>query len=258
MIAHRRVAAIIPLVTAFANALCAQARVFESDSGDVRITGIPMVLQIGRSYCAPATMVRVLRYYGIEAEQKILAERAGSTDDNGTDVGKMLEEVSKICAGYNLKVEAVMDFDYARYADIIAKYNAMAAKRDSPALGLNEKHIDLSKTFANADIEILRQTATKRDLRAFSKTVRGHVRGETPLIWGVVLGIAPEPDIAPYTSGGHLRLITGFNDKTSEIIYSDPWGPKHATKRMPLADAYAITMSLHALAPILSNQDAAP
>lgn len=248
MTERKRIPVILLLVASLVALPLAQARVFESDSGDVRIIGVPMVLQIGRSYCAPATMVRVLRYYGIEADQETLAQRVGSTEDNGTDVGKMLDEVSKICAGYNLKVETIMGFDYKRYAAIIAKYNAIAVKRGSPVLELDEKHIDLSNTFAKADIEMLRKTSTKKDLRAFAKTVREHVLAETPLIWGAVLGIAAEPDIAPYTSGGHLRLIIGFNDKTKEIIYSDPWGPKHATKRMALADAYAITMSLHALA----------
>jgi uncharacterized protein YvpB len=224
-----------------------EGRVFKADNGDVRITGIPMVLQTGRSSCAPATMVRVLRYYGIDVDQEELANRVGSTEDNGTDVGKMLDEVAKICSNYNLGVKTIIGLDYSRFAKIIAKYNIMARKLKHPELSISEDHIDLSETFKTSDIKILRSTASKRELVKFAKTVEGHIENNSPLIWGIVLGIAPEPDIAPYTSGGHLRLIIGYNEKTAEIIYSDPWGPKHERKKIPLADAYAITMSLHTL-----------
>ena len=113
---------------------------------------------------------------------------------------------------------------------------------------LDEKHIDLSNTFAKADIEILRKTSNKKDLRAFAKTVREHVLAETPLIWGAVLGIAAEPDIAPYTSGGHLRLIIGFNEKTKEISTPIRGGLSMLQNAWRWQTPYAITMSLHALA----------
>ena len=242
----------LPAAIAAAALLCygaADARLFEADSGDVRITGIPMVLQNGRSFCAPATMVRVLRYYGIVADQQALAEQAGCTEESGTDVENMLAVIAKICDGLNMKVDAILGFDYDRHAAKISKYNRIAKARNKPTLKLGKRHIDLSAAFADADIGILRETATPRELRKFAGTVRKHVGEETPLIWGMVLGIAPERNMAPYTRGGHLRLIIGYNDKTDEIVYSDPWGPKHAVKHMPMADAYAITMSLHALKP---------
>lgn len=227
----------------------ASARLFESDSGDVRIAGIPMVLQKGRSFCAPATMVRVLQYYGVEADQQTLADQAGCTEESGTDVENMLEVVAKICSDLKMQVDTIVGFDYDRHADKIAKYNKIAKAQGKRHLKLSERHIDLSSAFADADIGILRQTASPRELRRFANTVRKHINTESPLIWGIVLGIAPETDIAPYTRGGHLRLIIGYNDKTGEIVYSDPWGPKHAVKHMPIADAYAITMSMHALKP---------
>ena len=68
-----------------------------------------------------------------------------------------------------------------------------------------------------------------------------------PLLWGVVLGIVPEPHVAGGSRAGHLRLVVGYEDGGGTILYSDPWGPDCAVKRMSAADACAITQSLHVL-----------
>ena len=227
-----------------------QARVFHSDSGDCRIIGIPMEMQSGRGFCAPATMVRVLKYYGIQADQAQLAKQADCTNDTGTDVETMLGIVARTCSDYKLGVETIIGFNYERYLKIIEEYNRLAHQENSPRLWYSGGgSLDLSKTFLKADVGILHRTAKPKDLRRFSETIQKHIDANTPLIWGLVLGIVSEPDMLPNTQGGHLRLIIGYNDKMKQVIYSDPWGPNHAAKRMNLADAYAITMSLHALTP---------
>jgi hypothetical protein len=57
-----------------------------------------------------------------------------------------------------------------------------------------------------------------------------------------------EQDI-PQQSGGHMRLIIGYNEKTQEVIYSDSWGKGHEFKRMPLSQAYATSMCLYTMSP---------
>jgi hypothetical protein len=160
----------------------------------------------------------------------------------------MLGIVARSCAQYGIEVETLVDFDYARYRRTILAYNRLARKAGAKRLWFTDRgHLDLAKTFETADIGLLRRTFGRRERAAFRKAVQGGIDAGAPLIWGVVLGIAPEPELAPYGRGGHLRLIIGYNAATEEILYADPWGPGHALKRMPLADAQAITMSLHRL-----------
>jgi hypothetical protein len=46
-----------------------------------------------------------------------------------------------------------------------------------------------------------------------------------------------------------MRLITGYNNKTGEIIYSDSWGARHSMKRMPADNAFAMTTGLYYMEP---------
>ena len=65
----------------------------------------------------------------------------------------------------------------------------------------------------------------------------------------MTLGLYPEPEI-PQASGGHMRLIIGYNEKTKEILYTDTWGAGHELKRMPADWAFAITHSAFYLRPL--------
>lgn len=241
---------LIALLLALLLTFCAHARVFRSDSGDTRLIGLKMEKQTNRGFCAPATMAGVMRYHGIDIDQTRIAREAGSTNDNGTDVEVMLNVIARSSDEYGLTIEAIFGFDYARYKRTIVRYNALAESQKSSKLWFTDSgSLDLSHTFNNADINLLRQTASQREIKQFTRAVKTAIDADTPLVWGVVLGIAPETALSPYSHGGHLRLITGINRSTSEILYSDPWGPGHNNKRMPLNDAFAITMSLHRLRP---------
>ncbi len=231
-------------------AMDADARLFRADNGDCRLIGVPLMRQTGRSDCAPATMAAVLNYAGIPADARKIAADSGSTDATGTDVEAMLGIVASTCAQRGLVIESLVGFDYARYRRIILAYNDLARKAGAKRLWFADRgHLDLAKTFADADIVLLRRVMRRREREAFRRAVQTGIDADAPLIWGVVLGIAPEPELAPYSHGGHLRLIIGYNAKTREILYADPWGPGHQLKRMALDDAHAITMSLHRLKP---------
>jgi hypothetical protein len=92
-----------------------------------------------------------------------------------------------------------------------------------------------------------------QEFKKFLANVRSYVDSGVPLFWSCLVGIYPEvPDI---NSGGrafgHMRLIIGYNSRTHEILYSDSWGPNHALKRMPEAQAWAMTKGLLVLKPRL-------
>ena len=77
---------------------------------------------------------------------------------------------------------------------------------------------------------------------------QAHINEGTPLLWTVMLGKVTEKEI-PQASGGHMRLIIGYNSKTGEILYSDSWGAGHELKRMAADDAWTITTGAMSIEP---------
>jgi hypothetical protein len=99
--------------------------------------------------------------------------------------------------------------------------------------------------------EVLREARTrnKSDLTRFQRTLQGTIDQGIPLLWSVQLGLSPEPGI-PQSAGGHMRLLIGYNLSTQEVLFSDSWGAGHELKRMPMADAWAITTGLMLVEPL--------
>nr|WP_246431041.1 C39 family peptidase [Prosthecobacter dejongeii] len=102
------------------------------------------------------------------------------------------------------------------------------------------------------DGEVLKTSRIGRDRSGFGKfqrSITGLVDQGIPVMWGVMLGLLPEPEI-PQASGGHMRLIIGYNLKTNEFLYTDSWGAEHALKRMPIANAYTMTTGIYYMEPM--------
>ncbi|MDB6132891.1 MAG: hypothetical protein JWM59_1134 [Verrucomicrobiales bacterium] len=61
----------------------------------------------------------------------------------------------------------------------------------------------------------------------------------------------PKRDKRPpeYMSGGHMRLIIGYNLKEKKIYYTDSWGPGHEIKGMDIGDAWTATMAIFMIEP---------
>jgi hypothetical protein len=50
-------------------------------------------------------------------------------------------------------------------------------------------------------------------------------------------------------SGGHMRIILGYDPKARLIYYTDSWGPGHEMKKMTLEEAWSVTMALFIVEP---------
>ncbi|RYD36903.1 MAG: hypothetical protein EOP86_04760 [Verrucomicrobiaceae bacterium] len=61
----------------------------------------------------------------------------------------------------------------------------------------------------------------------------------------------PKRDKRPpeYMSGGHMRLIIGYNIKEKKIYYTDSWGPGHEIKSMDIGNAWTATMAIFMIEP---------
>ena len=224
---------------------------FKYDAGAKRIIGLKMETQLNEGYCAPAVLSSLLNYYGIPVTQELLGAEAGSTEKGGTDVARLLNAVStNHLAGTQWEIAPVFEATYSRGEYKINRYNEFAKEAGVAEIVIPKSgRLVYDRAFAGADLELLRKSVHTNDLRTFRTAVMQNIRDDNPLVWGVILGVAPEPSVT-YKSppAGHLRLITGYHPVTGEIYYDDTWGgPRGVSKRMKYADALAITMTLHVL-----------
>ncbi len=242
--------------------------VIRDPRGDVFVDNVPMIDQGQKGYCAAAASERVLRYYGVEVDEHEIAQAAGTSAEEGTSTRGMKDSVQAIGRKYKLgTVVAYGDFEkpVAERIEGIVKevenYNKAAKKLKRTEIAENVyvtrrgNTIIYSPMAADAAMEpeVLREMkvngAQKSKFTRFMKEVRTQVNKGIPLFWGVTLGTYPEPEI-PQASGGHMRLIVGYNDKKKEILYSDTWGVGHELKRMPAEWAWTISRCLMYMKPL--------
>jgi hypothetical protein len=108
---------------------------------------------------------------------------------------------------------------------LIKKYNRYARKK---------KAAQIRTAFTDLDPDVYSdfRLEDSRGEAKFFKLVKSHLAKGIPVMWSVFLGIVKDVPKDPQGSGGHLRLIIGYNDTTKEILYSDTWGRGHELKRM--------------------------
>ena len=233
-----------------------KANVTKNAEGDVFIKNVPMVDQGQKGYCAVATSERVLRYYGQTVDEHELAQMAGSTAEGGTNIREMRETVREVGSKCRLGYVEIVTFS-SNLRDLeqeVADYNREAKTAKEPTLSIDDftegNLIHIGSIRAAMKPKVLKKMRMKDTrFKRFLAGVKTQVDQGIPVIWGVTLGIFPEPGL-PQSSGGHLRLIIGYNAKTKEILYSDSWGAGHELKRMPEDWAFAITHDAFYLKPL--------
>lgn len=229
------------------------ANVLREPSGDVVIKNVPMVDQGPKGYCAVATTERVFRYYGLAVDQHELAQIANTGSGGGTSPTEMLEALNKIEGRMKVRVRAVQKFDFKEFLAMVEDYNREAKRKDKKVIDLGGGGvIDLGDVYSAMDGECLKEAKTTKDKSGYGRFQRAVADGidkGVPLMWSVQLGLFKEGDL-PQNSGGHMRLIIGYNAKTGEVLYSDSWGAEHALKRMPGDQACTITTGLYYIEPM--------
>ena len=226
--------------------------VVKAAGGEVKLKDVPMVDQGQKGYCVVATVERVMRYYGAEVDQHELAQIANSDSSKGTSMDAMLASLKKLTARLGVKTKAIYDWDIADFLKMVDDYNR-ATKRGklAPEVQLGNRIIDVDEVFAQIKPEIYKEVRLKKtaDFGKFQREIQRSIDEGVPLLWSVRLGLIKEKEI-PQAVGGHMRLITGYNLTTKEILYSDSWGMGHEEKRMAVDDAWTITNGLTSLQPL--------
>jgi hypothetical protein len=228
------------------------ANIAREPNGDVYLKNVPMVDQGPKGYCAVATAERVFRYYGMPVDQNEMAQVAKTGQGGGTSPSEMLKALTDLQGRLHVHVRALSKWEYAEFNRMIADYNREAKRNKKTEINLTGMRvIDIGAIYGAMDPASLKESKTvkkKGDFERFKREVAEKIDKGIPVMWGVQLGLYPEPEI-PQAQGGHMRLIIGYNNKTGEIIYSDSWGEKHAMKRMPSDNAFAMMTGLYFMEP---------
>ncbi|MCX7868524.1 MAG: C39 family peptidase [Terrimicrobiaceae bacterium] len=224
--------------------------VTRGSKGELLIEGVPMVDQGQKGYCVVATVERVMRYFGADVDQHELAQIANTETEGGTSPNAMVEALKKLTMRLGVKAREVMPFDFQDFLKMIEDYNRAAKREKVPPVNLGGPVVDIGACYRQMSPELLKTLRMKKqaDFGKFQREIQKSLEEGIPLLWSVQLGIVPEPGL-PQASGGHMRLIIGWDPSTQEIVYSDSWGAGHERKRMAAVDAWVITNSLAAVQP---------
>jgi len=175
-----------------------------------------MVDQGNKDYCVVASVQRVFEYYQIPCDMHQLAQLAETDSKVGTDTIQASSQIDKIDHFFN------------------TEYTLVAVKQPD---GL----------FYKVDGQYLGEKVPEDTLLS---TIVKTVDKGIPVLWALELGKYKEtPPPVNQTSGGHMRLITGYDLKNRILYFSDSWGAEHDHKRMNLDDAIKATTGIFTLEP---------
>lgn len=185
-------------------------RVVKRPDGDVFISGVPMVDQGMKGYCVAASCQRLFEYMRIPCDQHEMAKLVSVDAESGANIMTMQKSLGKIDSAFKVTFKPLINPEQF--------YSGPGKRRVSD--------------------------------KQFVSILRDYVDKGVPLLWGLVIGRAPEePPLSRQTSGGHMRMLIGYNLAKNQVIFTDSWGAGHEIKRMALMDAYDVTMGLYSMAP---------
>lgn len=220
-------------------------------SGDVWLEGVPMVDQGPKGYCAAATAERIMRFFGQDVDQHQVAQIANTTSAGGTNFEALRNALQAVGRQYGFTVNTHLAWDFKDFKKEIDRYNKNAKRAGKAEIELQTTGvIQIGDVYAKMDAATFQQSKLedKAGLGRFQERIQKAINGGCPLAWGVTLGFFPETPAYSGT-GGHLRMIIGYNATKREIIFSDSWGKGHELKRMPIEQAFTISTSLFTLEP---------
>ena len=190
-----------------------QKNVTKTATGDVFISGVPMVDQGAKGYCVAASCQRLLEYMRIPCDQHEIAQLLNVDVEKGANAMVMQKSLAKVDQKFGVSF----------------------------------------KPLINPEIYYDNKGKRRVSLKEFATIIREHADKGVPLLWALGLGQFPEEP--PLTSGGgqisggHMRMMIGYNSAKNQIIFTDSWGAGHEVKRMAAADAYEATLGLYSMSP---------
>ena len=197
--------------------------------GTVRLE-IPPVTQGGKGYCVGATMERVLKYFGSEVDQHMIAQIAESDARAGTSLEVALQALKNADRKLHVRIQDVyVDDSFATLTglnNLFDKYNRLARQKRLPEVDGSPRPrggvVDPSFQLARLDQSVFIASRQKRGRGAkwFMQEIRNNIDRSYPLCWSLV--VFPQ-DTHQGQFGFHMRIINGYNLKNNTIVYTDTW-----------------------------------
>lgn len=185
-------------------------RVTKKPDGDVFISGVPMVDQGQKGYCVAASCQRLFEYMRIPCDQHEMAKLVSVDAESGANIMTMQKSLAKIDGAFRVSFKPLVNPELY--------YSGNGKRRVSD--------------------------------KEFLSIIKENVEKGVPLLWGLELGRKQEdPPLSRQASGGHMRMVIGYNLAKNQVIFTDSWGAGHELKRMAMPDAYDVTMGLYSMAP---------
>ena len=162
-------------------------------AGDIWIENIPMVNQGPKGYCAPATMERVLRYYGItQITMHQLADVGDTKDGGGTYFKNLTHAITPLRHRYDLDMRSC-----------------------------GEVRVSSLKRYIEQGIPVIwAMRVNPGAVQFWNRSRQMRPRARSPQEWLKTVRKFKFPS----GGQGHFCLIVGCNEKTDEIAISNSWG----------------------------------
>lgn len=209
---------------------------------------LPMVDQGSKGYCVPATVSRVLLYYGSDIDMHAVARLLNANPQSGTNVQRTVNTLRDMVTQLRVRFSERYQFDVMRdsrdYASFARRYNRIAKKQKLEPIPVRRP-----RGMPEFDYGIFKQLRNHRPIRDFYQYVKSCIDRGIPVCWSIM--VFPKDKAAGGDGNkiaSHMRLITGYTDR-GDIIYSDSWGKGHEKKKISQADAIAITKRLFTIEP---------
>lgn len=81
--------------------------VTETPNGYYVINSIPMISQGDKGYCAPASLARILQYYGYPVSMHALSELSETSASEGTHMDEIFSSVQRVCKSTPFKIKVL-------------------------------------------------------------------------------------------------------------------------------------------------------
>ena len=190
------------------------ANVVRRPSGDVFIDNVPMVNQGRKGYCVPATVERVLRYFGVaDVDMHNLAEKYKTGVGGKTRADRMMHGSKRLLGEYGLRMREVG-----------------ALKRHTLVRNIDQGLPVLWFHFATDEFR-----------RRLDHSLKSRKRA-TPEGWKRIL--ASQKRLRQQTSNPHVALVIGYNRDTDEFAVSNSWGDQYRIAWVRYADMQQVDAKL--------------
>lgn len=112
------------------------------DDKGYRFLDVPMVDQGKKGYCAAATVSRIMKYYGADIDQHVIAQLAQTDAAQGTQVSDIFKSLDKAKSKLRVRIDKIWEWEYFESFDstcrFISQYNNVARRMKQKKLDEDE------------------------------------------------------------------------------------------------------------------------